>query len=252
MNRRDLLTGHLSETKGQPAASWGAPFYTNAVFHTHDGKPVRMYNDLIKGKIALINFFYTSCEEFCPRTMACLAKVQDLIGDRLGRDIFMYSFTLKPEEDTPEKLRAYHKGIGAKPGWTFLTGNEYDLTTVRFKLFRMDSPFVDFNVDVHAGEVRVINDNFNRWTSWWVPVRPTMIREVISWVEPLPPLAERLRRNAELQRQKDEEMAQLEPGRIAYKRAHGYPTYTAKQENPEGLKRLQSLLATVSAAQTQA
>jgi protein SCO1 len=250
MNRRELLTGRLAN--GQPAASWGAPFYTNAVFHTHDGKSVRMYEDLIKGKIALINFFYTSCEAFCPRTMACLTKVQNLVGNKLGREIFMYSFTLKPEEDTPEKLKAYHKGIGAKPGWTFLTGNEYDLTTVRFKLFRMDNPFVDFNVDVHAGEVRVINDNFNRWTSWWMPVRPSMIRDVISWVEPMPPLAERLRMNSVKQRQLDQEMARLQPERDAFKRAHGYRTYDDKQENPAGLKRLQSLLTTVSAAQAQA
>jgi protein SCO1 len=250
MNRRDLLTGHLSN--GQPKASWGPSFYTNAVFHTHEGKTVRMYEDLIKGKISVINFFYTSCQAFCPRTMACLAKVQDLIGDKLGKEIHMYSFTLKPEEDTPEKLKAYHKGIGAKPGWTFLTGNEYDLTTIRFKFFRMDHPLVDFNVDIHAGELRVINDNFNRWTSWWLPVRPTMIRDVISWVEPMPPLAERLRQNSMKQRQKDQEMARLQPGRDAFKRAHGYPVYNTTQENPEGLKRLQSLLTTVSAAQAQA
>jgi hypothetical protein len=184
--------------------------------------------------------------------MACLAKVQDLIGDKLGREIFMYSFTLKPEEDTPEKLAAYRKGIGAKPGWTFLTGSEYDLTTIRFKLLRMDDPYVDFSVDVHAGELRVLNDNLNKWTSWWIPVRPSMIREVISWVEPTPPLEERARRNAMKQEKLDEEMAKLEPQRVAFKRAHGYPIYTSKQENPEGLKRLKSLMATVSAAQTQA
>jgi protein SCO1 len=252
MNRRDLLTCHVTESKGQPAASPGARFYTNAVFHTQDGKPVRMYEDLIKGKIAVINFFYASCEAFCPRSMACLAKVQDLIGAKLGKEIFMYSFTLKPEEDTPEKLRAYRKAVGAKPGWTFLTGNEYDLTTIRFKLFRMDAPFVDFSVDIHAGELRIINDNYNKWTQWWIPVRPSMIREAISWVEPPPSLAERLRRNSLQQRQLNQELARLEPGRIAYKRAHGYPIYTAPQENPEGLKRLKSLMATVSAAEAQA
>lgn len=252
MNRRDLLTCHLTESKGEPAVSPGARFYTNAVFHTHEGKPVRMYEDLIKGKIAVVNFFFASCHAFCPRTMACLAKVQDLIGDKLGREIFMYSFTLKPEEDTPEMLRAYRKAIGAKPGWTFLTGSEYDLTTIRFKLLRMDDPYVDFSVDVHAGELRVINDNLNKWTSWWMPVRPSMIREVISWVEPTPPMEERIRRYALRQQQLDGDLAKLESKRIAYKRAHGYPIYITKQENPEGLKRLKSLLATVSDAQAQA
>lgn len=246
MNRRDLLTCHVT-SKGQPAASMGARFYTNAVFHTQDGKPVRMYEDLIKGKIAVVNTFYASCTQACPRSMACLEKVQNLIGDRLGRDIFMYSFTLKPEEDTPEKLKAYAKGIGAKPGWTFLTGNEYDLTTIRFKLFRLDSPLVDFNVDIHATELLVINDNLNKWCRWALPVRPSMIREVISWVEPLPPMAERIRLNSELQRKINEDMAVSAPQWAAFKHAHGYPEISEKQENPAGMKKLQSLLAAARA-----
>ncbi|HEY6349531.1 MAG TPA: SCO family protein [Candidatus Angelobacter sp.] len=242
MNRRDLLTCHLTK-KGQPAASLGPQYYSNGLFLTHEGKAVRFYDDLIKGKIAIINFFYASCEAFCPRTMACLAKVQDLLGDRLGRDMFMYSFTLKPEEDTPAKLKAYAKGIGAKPGWTLLTGNEYDLTTIRFKLFRLDDPLLDFSRDLHATELRIINDNNSQWTSWALPEPPAMIREAISWVEPLPPMEERIRHNAAVQRKVEKEMAILGPQRAAFKHAHGYSEVTEKRENPEGMKKLQALLA---------
>ena len=113
----------------------------------------------MKGKISIINFMYASCDKYCPRSIACLAKVQDLLGDHLGRDMFMYSFSLKPDEDTPAKLKAYAKAVGAKPGWTFLTGNEYDLTTIRFKLFRVDHPMLDFDVNLHASMLRIINDN---------------------------------------------------------------------------------------------
>jgi protein SCO1/2 len=222
----------------------GPQFYTNAVFHTHEGKPVRMYDDLIRGKISIINFFYASCELYCPRTMACLARVQDLLGDHLGRDMFMYSFTLKPDEDTPDKLRAYRKGIGAKPGWTFLTGSEYDLTTMRFKLFRVDHPLIDFNLEIHASMLRIINDELNMWTSWVLPDPPRLIREAISWVEPTKPFKVRVRENAELQRQIDKESAINEAKWAPYKRAHGWPAEaTEKQENPEGVKTLKALLA---------
>jgi protein SCO1/2 len=222
----------------------GPQFYTNAVFHTHEGKPVRMYDDLIRGKISIINFFYASCELYCPRTMACLARVQDLLGDHLGRDMFMYSFTLKPDEDTPDKLRAYRKGIGAKPGWTFLTGSEYDLTTMRFKLFRVDHPLIDFNLEIHASMLRIINDELNMWTSWVLPDPPRLIREAISWVEPTKPFKVRVRENAELQRQIDKESAINEAKWAPYKRAHGWPAEaTEKQENQEGVKTLKALLA---------
>ncbi|HEY1525655.1 MAG TPA: SCO family protein [Candidatus Angelobacter sp.] len=243
MNRRDLLTCRVIP-KGQPVASMGPGFYTNAVFHTHEGKPVRMYDDLIRGKISIINFFYASCERYCPRTMACLAKVQDLLGDHLGRDMFMYSFTLKPDEDTPEKLKAYRKGVGAKPGWTFLTGSEYDLTTMRFKLFRVDHPLIDFDLEIHASMLRIINDELNMWTSWVLPDPPRLIRETISWVEPTKPFGVRVRENAELQAQINKESATNEALWAVYKRAHGWPAEaTEKQENPEGMKKLQALLA---------
>src|SRR5262245_32629555 len=56
---------------------------------THEGKKVVFYDDLVKGKIVTINFFYSHCEEICPLVTANLVKVQKLLGDRVGRDIFM-------------------------------------------------------------------------------------------------------------------------------------------------------------------
>jgi protein SCO1 len=242
MNRRDFFSCRVPD-KGQPAASLGPGYYSNGVFRTHEDKPVRFYDDLIKGKISIINFMYASCDRFCPRSVACLTKLQDLLGDRLGRDMFMYSFTLKPDEDTPAKLAAYAKRNGARPGWFFLTGNEYDLTSIRFKLFRLDDPMLDFSLDIHASMLRIINDNNSQWTSWVLPDPPKLIREAISWVEPTKPFSVRTRENAELQAKIDKESAITAPTWANYKKAHGWPEITAKYENPEGVKKLHTLLA---------
>src|SRR5262249_23772574 len=232
MNRRDLLTCHIPE-KSQPAASLGAAYYSNGLFRTQDNKAVRFYSDLIKGKKSIINFFYTSCEEFCPTSMACLAKVQHELGDRLGRDTFMYSFTLKPDEDTPAKLKDYAKAIGAKPGWTFLTGSEYDLTTIRFKLFRVDHPLIDFNLKIHAGMLRIIKENKSQWTSWVLPDRLPLIMDAISWVDPTKPYDVRVRENAAQQVAIDKERRALEPKWEAYRRSHGWSVADVKQpEDP--------------------
>jgi protein SCO1/2 len=241
MNRRQLLTCHMPD-KSRPAASMGPGYYSNGVFQTHEGKRVRFYDDLIKGKISIINFMYASCDKLCPRSTACLAKVQDLLGDRLGRDMFMYSFTLKPEMDTPEKLAVYAKANGARKGWYFLTGDEYDLTSIRFKLFRLDDPMLDFSVDIHASMLRIINDNNNRWTSWVLPDPPKLIREVISWVDPTKPFADRVRDNNAHQARIDKDSEVTAPQWAAFKRAHGWPEVTASRSNPEGMKRLESLL----------
>ena len=246
MNRRELLTCRIADSS-RPAASLGPAFYSNGLLRNQDNKPVRFYDDVIKGKISIINFFYASCEKFCPRTMACLAKVQNLLGDRLGRDTFMYSFTLKPEEDTPAKLKSYAKAIGAKPGWTFLTGSEYDLTTIRFKLFRVDHPLIDFDVNLHASMLRIINDNNSQWTSWVLPDRLPLIMEAISWVDPTKPHDELVRDNAKQQAELDKERRALKPGWDAYRRARGYAVDASRgPEDPRAMEHLQTLLTAKS------
>jgi protein SCO1 len=243
MNRRDLLTCRVTD-KSQPVASLGPAYYSNGVFRNQDNKPVRFYDDLIKGKISIINMFYASCEKFCPTSMGCLAKVQNLLGDRLGRDTFMYSFTLKPNEDTPAKLKAYAKAIGAKPGWNFLTGSEYDLTTIRFKLFRVDHPLIDFDLNLHASMLRIINDNNSQWTSWVLPDRLPLIMEAISWVDPTKPMEGRLIDNAKQQAELNQERRALKPGWDAYRRARGYAVDAARgPENPSAMQHLQTLLS---------
>ena len=45
---------------------WGEGYIPNLPVVTHEGKTLRFYDDLIKGKIVLINFIYTSCQDVCP------------------------------------------------------------------------------------------------------------------------------------------------------------------------------------------
>jgi protein SCO1/2 len=60
--------------------------------------------------------------------------VQRRLGDRVGKDIFIYSITLDPEHDSPETLKAYAERYRVGPGWLFLTGTRADIDVVRFKL----------------------------------------------------------------------------------------------------------------------
>src|SRR5262245_10481757 len=83
------------------------PYFPAVRLVTHEGKTVRLYEDLIKGNIVVINFFYATCKGICPPATANLLRVQALLKNRVGRDIFMYSFSLKPAEDTPAVLRRY-------------------------------------------------------------------------------------------------------------------------------------------------
>src|ERR1700722_14388731 len=134
MNRRKLLVGAaataltplalVSSGKAQTIQQSGAEWFTNVAVVTQDGRTLRFYDDLMRGKILLINFFFTECDAICPLMTENLVRVQDLLSPRVGKDIFMVSITLQPEHDTPEVLAAYARTYGVGPGWVFLTGGK--------------------------------------------------------------------------------------------------------------------------------
>jgi protein SCO1 len=158
--------------------------FPNVVLTTHEGKKVRFYDDLLKDKIVLINFMYVRCEGVCPGITANLAKFQKLLGDRLGRDIFMYSFTLKPEEDTPAVLRGYAEAYKVRKGWSFLTGDPADMELLRRKLgFTDPDPKIDAVKSSHIGNVRYGNEPLQLWGSCPGMSKASWIVESIKWVD---------------------------------------------------------------------
>lgn len=103
-------------------------------------------------KLSSLILTYTVCANICPPNTANLLRVQALPGDRVGRDIFFYSLTLRPDMDTPAALRAYAKLYGVKPGWTFLTGRPGGMDAIRRKLGFFDrDPQVDSDLSNTPG-----------------------------------------------------------------------------------------------------
>jgi protein SCO1 len=158
-------------------------YFPNVALRTQDDKPVRFYDDLVKDRAVTINFFYAQCDEICPIVTANLAKVQRLLGERVGRDIFMLSVSLKPEQDTPAALKHYAEMHGALPGWTFLTGEKADVELLRRSLgFTNPVASVDKDVTQHIGNVRYGNEPLMLWAACPGQARPEWIVESISWV----------------------------------------------------------------------
>ncbi len=113
-------------------AAWGPEYFPNFVLTDQNGNKVRFFDDLLKDKIVAINFIYTTCPDSCPLETAQLVKVQNIMKDRIGKDVFIYSITIDPDVDTPEKLKEYKQKFGAK--WDFFTGDEQEIITIRRKL----------------------------------------------------------------------------------------------------------------------
>ncbi|MFJ3076483.1 SCO family protein [Pseudomonas sp. NPDC087029] len=118
----------------QAATPWGGNYFPNTPLVTQDGQQVRFYDDLIKDKVVAINFIFTGCADSCPVETARLRQVQKILGDRVGKDIFFYSISIDPYNDTPATLKRYAEKFAIGPGWTLLTGKPEDIEQLRRRL----------------------------------------------------------------------------------------------------------------------
>jgi protein SCO1/2 len=125
---------------------------------------VRFYDDLMRGKNVIFNMLYAVCSRLCPVKTVNLIQVQLPLGGRVGRDIFMYSLTLRPEFDTPSALRDYVRQYEIGPGWTFLTGSPAEMDLIRRRLGFYDvDPVADAELSQHTGMIRFSDERRDRW-----------------------------------------------------------------------------------------
>jgi len=152
----------------------------NVELITQDNQKVHFYTDLVKDKRVVIQFMFARCKDICPVITHHLVEVQRMLDGRVGRDIFFYSITLSPEEDSPRDLKAFAKKHGVGPGWTFLTGKPDDILLLRKSLgFFYDDPKEDADRNNHSGMVVVGTEPLMRWTMCEGGADPKWIATVI-------------------------------------------------------------------------
>jgi protein SCO1/2 len=155
----------------------------NVPLISHEGQRVLFYDDLVKNKVVTLNFFFTHCDEICPLVTANLARVQKLLGDQVGREIHMYSFTLKPQEDTVEVIRKYRQQYEARPGWTFFTAKPDDMEKLRKAIgFTYPDPAIDADKTQHIGNVRYGNERLMLWSACPGMANAKWVAETFEWM----------------------------------------------------------------------
>ncbi|WP_035485563.1 SCO family protein [Geminicoccus roseus] len=191
MHRRLLFTGGAGALAGTAVAAAlggrvaearrGHPKIPDVEVVDQDGNPHLFYSDLVANRIVLVNFFFQTCGDICPLVSQNLREVQDLLADRMGRDIFMYSITLQPEFDQPHILKAYARQWDAQPGWSFLTGAFEDIERLRRAMgFASSDPLYDLILDNHTGTLRYGNARIDRWAATPALARPAWIAKAVT------------------------------------------------------------------------
>jgi protein SCO1 len=171
----------------------------NVVLTTHEGKPIRFYDDVVKGNRIGVNFMYTVCKGICPGMTTNILKVREQMAEKGFTDFTFVSISLEPEVDNPEQLRNYMKAyeIENKPGlpkWIFLTGKIEDVDAIRRALGAYDlDEEVDADITQHGGMITYGNDRTGWWNAVAALMEPKLITPAIMRLtnDALPPLPSR-------------------------------------------------------------
>lgn len=129
-----LMLVSVTLTFAQDQKTAAEKYFSDVELVNQDGQKVRFYSDVLKNKVVIINAFFTTCKSVCPPMNRNLEKIQEALGDRLGKDAFLVSISVDPETDTPTRLKEYSRQFHARPGWTFLTGKKENVDWALYKL----------------------------------------------------------------------------------------------------------------------
>ena len=127
-----------------------------------DGKTVRFRTDVVGGRIVVVDTFFTTCGLICPILGAIFMELQEMAGDRLGRDVVLVSISVDPLTDIPPRLKAYAGQWEARPGWVFLTGGKPAVDQVLTGLGLYSADFAD-----HPSAILVGDGKSGEWTRFY-------------------------------------------------------------------------------------
>lgn len=115
-----------------------------------------------KGKVYVLEFFFSTCPSICPVMNKHMMEIQTAFLDKT--DFGIASITINPENDTPEVLKKHAAQLGVtSPNWHFLTGDKayiYKIANNGFNIFAGENKAVEGGFE-HSGLFALIDKNGN-------------------------------------------------------------------------------------------
>lgn len=175
-------SGHQGDARGATTnpqnvalnVSDAAKYFTNLPLITQDGKTVQFYNDMIHGKIVVINTMYTHCTMICTPMTQNLAKLQDYLGADWAQNVHIVSINVDSENDSPEVLKEYANQYRINPKWTFLTGKKENIDWILYKLGAYTE-----KKDEHYSLLIVGNESTGAWLKVFALAKPKDIADAV-------------------------------------------------------------------------
>ena len=135
-------------------------FFTDLEVVDQNGKKLRFYSDVLKGRVVLINFIFTNCPDACPMVTHKLMQVRNMLVPAIKDDVWFISVSVDPERDTPEAMKEFAEKQGVDQSrWIFLTGSKENLTYIVKQLGQYTQ-----EVEAHSTLMLAGNDRTRHWT----------------------------------------------------------------------------------------
>ncbi|WP_042145134.1 SCO family protein [Paucisalibacillus sp. EB02] len=140
------------------------------------------------GKIWIADFIYTTCETECPQMTYSKQKIDRALKDEGIEDVEFVSFSIDPEDDTPEVLKEYGEVRGIdfdKDNWTFLTG--YDFDTIKefaVKSFKVPVEKTKEDIFMHGVQLSIVSPEGNAIKYYnGLTLNDEQIKEMVAFIE---------------------------------------------------------------------
>ncbi|MBK1662580.1 SCO family protein [Paracraurococcus ruber] len=138
LTRRGLLAGLAAGGLARPAAALDCDarerdYFSNAALTDQDGRAVRFYEDVLRGRTVLVGWIFTACPDACPLLAARSLSIVDAATER-GAAPRLVHLTTDPRRDRPERLKSWAAKYGSYPDWRLLTGAPAELRDVARRL----------------------------------------------------------------------------------------------------------------------
>jgi protein SCO1/2 len=141
------------------------------------GEHLKFNSGVVKGRVAVIAGFFTTCTSMCPITQENMARLARLLGDRMGRDVVFVSLSTDAAHDTAPRMKAWGEKFHVGQGWTLASGNKADVDT----LLKSLGLYVD--IPQRHQSALIIGNQTSGWmraSSWSSPERLLKVIDSVS------------------------------------------------------------------------
>jgi protein SCO1 len=145
-----------------PPISYVRPFS----FIDQDGKTFTEKD--MKGKVCVVEYFFTTCPGICPIMNANMKKVYNKFKNE--NDFLIVSHTSDPKTDSAARLKSYANRLGvSNSSWVFLTGRKDSLYNMARVSYVIDDP---------ANNLKSIDDQFLHSQNWALVDKESKVRGI--------------------------------------------------------------------------